>query len=1052
MRTMKYVAVIGLFVSAIVGATAGITPTVKGFIPNAGQWPSEVKYLCRTPGMDAWITTSGMVMDQYEVKGTSRRGHVLRMQWQGSDTQSNNVVGEPSMSTVSFLNEASRFSDAKNLQVMKNLRFVDVYPGVDVVYYLDDQNRLRYDLDVKSGVSADEIGFVITGDMGMTIEPNDVRLNTTMGGIVMTDLYAYVLGKKSLGIPASFTARSNGIAFSVPQRDAQAPLTIDPVVYGTYVGSADNDRVTAVKTTALGVYAGGWTTTIQFPTGEGAYQSENKGLFDAFVALMSSDLKTVRSYTYFGGGSDDKLTAMTISDEGLVCVTGTTESSNLPTTIGAVGQIYKGQIDVFIAKFTADLSELKYATYVGGNKDDIPTAIGVDQEGSIFICGSTTSNGGFPATLAHQSAPGGGIDGFLARISPTGGSFVFCTYYGKPGNEWFTAMVLDGGGFPYLTGATSSSDFETAPTPGRFASGRVPYDRTFNGGNTDAFLIKFFPDGTLSKRDDGTFSTFFGGNGDDEGRGIYVDAQGRPVVVGVTTSTNLPAVGTQQQTLVGRRDIFMAVLTDDGRGLQACTYYGGTGDDDVLGMIQEPSGNTGLLFGVTTSNDFPFKGDGTDTERRGPNDGFLAQINPNANTFATLVTGSGSDSVIAASFDAKGDLYYAMASTSGDLFTNTDSWQATRGEGSEGYVGKIAFGTVALVSPQGGERWCMGSNRTITWSTASMPAGQTYRIELSKDGGATWTDLASAATGLSYTWKPDVTLEARNGYKIRISTDRGHIQTSEAFSLVSPPAITAQPVPTSGCAGSPVSLTVTATGEGVKYQWRKAGQNISGATSASYSIPSLAAANAGNYDVVVSGLCTPNITSSQVAVSVAVATAITTQPTSKIIEEKKPLTLTVMATGSNLTYQWKKDGADIAGATTATYSIASVATSDAGKYRCIVTGGCGEATSEEANIEVTPTTGVNDDVVTQGGSTMQVLGPIPADDQLSVRLNLLAGGRADVRLLDARGAVALIHNLGDLAAGMSVVSLPTGSLSSGIYALEISVGGTVLRTMINVAH
>jgi hypothetical protein len=55
-------------------------------------------------------------------------------------------------------------------------------------------------------------------------------------------------------------------------------------------------------------------------------------------------------------------------------------------------------------------------------------------------------------------------------------------------------------------------------------------------------------------------------------------------------------------------------------------------------------------------------------------------------------------------------------------------------------------------------------------------------------------------------------------------------------------------------------------------------------------------------------------------------------------------------------------------------------------------------------------------------------------------------------MLDARGAMIMVHNLGDLAAGMSVVSVPTGSLSSGIYALEISVGGTVLRTMINVAH
>lgn len=1052
MRTLKTLFVMAVMVMAGHIVTAGVNPSVRGFIPNAGQWPSEVKYLCRTPGMDAWITTSGLVMDQFEVKGTTRRGHVLRMQWQEAGPQSNNVVGEPTGATVSYLNEASKFSDAKDLQVLKSLRFVDVYPGVDVIYYLDEQNRLRYDLDVKSGVNADEIGFVITGDMGMTIEPNDVRLNTTLGGVVMTDLYAYVLGKKSLGVPASFTARSNGIAFSVPQRDAQAPLTIDPVVYGTYVGSPDNDRVTSLVSRPNGVYVAGWTTLIQFPTTEGAYQTDNKGLLDGFVALMSKDLNTVSKYTYYGGGGDDKIRAIAIDSDGLVCVAGSTESTNLPLTIGAVGQFYKGQIDVFIAKFSADLSELKFGSYMGGNRDDIPTAIAIDQENSIFICGSTTSTSTFPTTLAHQANHGGGVDGFLARLSPTGGSFSFCTYYGKTSNESFTAMTLDGSGFPYLTGSTSSSDFETAPTPGRFASGRVPYDRTFNGGNTDAFVIKFFPDGTLSKRDDGTFSTFFGGAGDDEGKGIFVDAQGRPVVVGVTTSNNLPSTGGQQQTPVGQRDLFMCVLTDDGRGLQAMTYYGGTGNDDAIGMIKDPAGNTGWIFGTTTSGDLPFKGDGIEQERRGSTDAFIAQINTSANTFCSLITGEAEDSIIAASFNAEGDLYFAMGSSSTDLFTRTSSFQSARGEGMEGYVGKLAFGTLGLVAPSGGEKWCMGTNRTITWSTASMPANQTFIIELSKDAGVTWEVLNGAATGLSYAWKPDVSLEARNGYRIRVSTSRGHVQTSEPFTLVAPPSIAQQPTNASGCAGGQVTLSVVAAGEAPRYQWRKAGQPINGATSATYVINNLSASNAGNYDVQVSGLCTPSVTSSQVTVSVASATAITAQPQGKTVEETKALTLTVTASGSNLTYQWQKGDADIAGATSATLTIDRVSMSDAGSYRCVVTGGCGSATSEAAVVVVTPTTSVDDESATALQAAVNVLGPVPANDLVSIRLVVPTGGTASARIIDARGQTRFVHEIGEVVSGTSVLSIPVSSVASGVYGLEISVGGSVVRTMLNIAH
>jgi len=63
--------------------------------------------------------------------------------------------------------------------------------------------------------------------------------------------------------------------------------------------------------------------------------------------------------------------------------------------------------------------------------------------------------------------------------------------------------------------------------------------------------------------------------------------------------------------------------------------------------------------------------------------------------------------------------------------------------------------------------------------------------------------------------------------------------------------------------------------------------------------------------------------------------------------------LTVAATGSGaLTYQWQKGGANISGATAATYTISSVASGDAANYTCVVTGGCGPVTSNAAALTI----------------------------------------------------------------------------------------------------
>src|SRR5438270_161249 len=112
----------------------------------------------------------------------------------------------------------------------------------------------------------------------------------------------------------------------------------------------------------------------------------------------------------------------------------------------------------------------------------------------------------------------------------------------------------------------------------------------------------------------------------------------------------------------------------------------------------------------------------------------------------------------------------------------------------------------------------------------------------------------------------------------------------------------------------------------------------------SYTIPATTAVDAGNYDVVVTGAC-GSATSGLASLTVNPATAITTQPVSLSRVTGQSATFSVAATGTNLTYQWRKNAVNIPGATAATYNIASAAPGDAGSYSCVVTGTCGTVTS-----------------------------------------------------------------------------------------------------------
>jgi hypothetical protein len=250
----------------------------------------------------------------------------------------------------------------------------------------------------------------------------------------------------------------------------------------------------------------------------------------------------------------------------------------------------------------------------------------------------------------------------------------------------------------------------------------------------------------------------------------------------------------------------------------------------------------------------------------------------------------------------------------------------------------------AITSQPASLTQCVG--QSATFSVAAAGTGLTYQW---RESGT----AISGATSSSYSITAVAASDAGN-YDVIVTGSCGSVTSNAATLTVStPPAITSQPVSLTKCVGQSATFSVTATGTGLTYQWRENGANIPGATAGSYALASVGASDAGSYDVVISGACSSAVTSTTATLTVHAAPAITAQPSNQTVCVGAPASFSVTASGTGpFSYQWRKNGAAINGATNSSYNIAAAAASDAGSYDVVVTGACGSVTSSAASLTI----------------------------------------------------------------------------------------------------
>ena len=261
------------------------------------------------------------------------------------------------------------------------------------------------------------------------------------------------------------------------------------LAYSTYFGGTGSVPFDATWPYGIAVdsagsaYVSGHTDSPSFPLTAGAFDTSLDLGWDVFVTKFDAAGSTLIYSTLLGGSENDLSRGIAVDGAGQAYVTGFTQSSNFPTTPGAFDTSLAGN-NAFITKLNATGSALLYSTYLGGSASDFASRIAVDGAGSAYVTGYTVS-ADFPTTAgAFDTSLGGGEDGFVTKLDPSGSALLYSTFLGGSFGDDLYDIAVDGSGNAYLIGASVSPDFPT--TPGAFDT---------SIGSRDAVFVKLETNG-----------------------------------------------------------------------------------------------------------------------------------------------------------------------------------------------------------------------------------------------------------------------------------------------------------------------------------------------------------------------------------------------------------------------------------------------------------------------------------------------------------------------------------------------------------------------------
>jgi PKD repeat protein len=599
-----------------------------------------------------------------------------------------------------FYNAHSPVAGYTDVHSYKTIVYKDIYPHIDMLLHTG-AHGLKYEFMVQPGGNAADIQMQWAGLQNMEML-EDGGIKYSLGNSEKSTFaaspeikegrpYTYQNGKE---VSSSFSRQGDLVSFNLGAYDKDNALIIDPgLIWGTYFGGLETEYGQAIACdTLLHSFMTGITYGTTGLASSGAYQTSVSAKYQhAFVAAFSASGKRIWS-TYFGGNIGEVGSGISTDLSGNVVITGLTQSDSGIATSGAyqtklIQSIYfGGTLDAFVAKFSP-VGKRLWSTYFGGNSADQASAITTDLLGNIYITGWTESDSGIATSGAYQTKLAHGqylIDGFIAKFSPSGGR-VWGTYfggggpigYGKgDGRDEANAIAVDKSGNVYITGYTASDS--------GIASSGTYMTKSPQVGANHVFVAKFSTTGSKY------WSTYFGGNKQEYGKGIGVDNSGNVIITGYTysDSTGIATSGAYQTSLGGGYDSpydgFLAKFTASG-GLAWSTYFGGDGYDYGNALALDKKDNIYVTGSTDHSSSLATSG-AYKSSNNGFADAFILRFSPSGSlTDGTYYGGPDDDYGNGISVDKYQNIYVCGYTASTTDVATSGTFQ-TKGGGATNHI------------------------------------------------------------------------------------------------------------------------------------------------------------------------------------------------------------------------------------------------------------------------------------------------------------------------------------------------------------------------------
>ncbi len=553
------------------------------FIENVGQFDEAARFQVRgaqgglTLTDDAlWLT--GRKAEARDAAGESAPGLTLKLSFPGANPHPRLEPFQRLPTHVSYFLGSDPSRWAADVPVWGGVRYVDLYPGIDLVVTSQD-GRLSPRLVTHMGADLGAVRLRIEGAWGLSLEGDYLRLETTAGEFALPLLP--VLG-------------ADGAAVDPRALPGAGPQVVNDQVLRPLAGMVAHRNLFSSLLSGL------------LSPGSGSVQAPPTGGDARPRATLLNPLYHLIYSTYLGGTQYDTAADITVhpstsgTSTGFTHIVGSTLSTNIfPSSLFN----HAGGWDIFIAKMDATGSNLSYLTYLGGTADEYGKSIAVDSSGSAYVTGWTYSGGTFPTTPNRFAQCVLGSRPVMSKLNATGTVLSYSTCIGS-GEGHGIAVQPGTSGKAYITGQVGTLGFPT--TPGAFQT-------TFQLGFFDSFMAKI--DTSLFGPASLVYGTYVGGGSQDcevpTGQReceIAVDASGAVYLTGPTLSTNFPTTANAyNRNLTGYRDAYVIKLHPVGGGandLQYGTYLGGAGEECYWTCSIAVDGNRNIyVTGQTTSGD-----------------------------------------------------------------------------------------------------------------------------------------------------------------------------------------------------------------------------------------------------------------------------------------------------------------------------------------------------------------------------------------------------------------------------------------------------------------